>query len=50
MTEGRLRAAFSNCPQNPKDLERLFLQPDPGSIFFAQFSRVLVDLEAPEAN
>jgi len=36
--------------QNPEDLEWLLLQPDPGSIFFAQFSRELVQLVAPEAN
>jgi hypothetical protein len=36
--------------QNPEDLEWLLLQSDSGSIFFApQFSRTLVQFEAPEA-
>jgi hypothetical protein len=36
--------------QNPEDVEWLLLQSDPGSIFFAQFSRLLVQLEASEAK
>jgi hypothetical protein len=35
--------------QNPQDLEWLFLQPDSCSVL-AQFSRVLLQLEASETN